>query len=74
MPNMGAMCWTCSRYGPPAGLPLGPLFDLSCALEVSFMLGPLMQAAILDWSKEYTGPKFDLVLACDVLYEVGIRS
>ena len=37
-------------------------------------MAPLMQAAILDWSEEYSGPKFDLVLACDVLYEVGIRS
>ena len=36
--------------------------------------GPWVQAAILDWSKEYTGPKFDLVLACDVLYEVVICS
>ena len=31
-----------------------------------------MRAAFLDWSEGYTGPKFDLVLACDVLYEVSV--
>ena len=30
-----------------------------------------IRAAFLDWSEDYTGPKFDLVLACDVLYEVS---
>lgn len=33
-----------------------------------------MRAAFLDWNENYTGPKFDLVLACDVLYEVSIPS
>ena len=33
-----------------------------------------MRAAFLDWSEDYTGPKFDLVLACDVLYEVSSPS
>lgn len=33
-----------------------------------------MQAALLDWNEEYTGPKFNLVLACDVLYEAGLSA
>ena len=33
-----------------------------------------MRAAFLDWNEDYVGPKFDLVLACDVLYEVSTSS
>jgi hypothetical protein len=29
-----------------------------------------VRAELLDWTQPYTGPKYDTVLACDVLYEV----
>ncbi len=46
-------------------------------LQTNYGTNPLsvimqMTAAFLDWSEDYTGPKYDLVLACDVLYEVRV--
>jgi hypothetical protein len=37
---------------------------MQCDLQV--------RGELLDWTQQYTGPKFDVVLACDVLYEVRI--
>lgn len=28
-----------------------------------------VRAGLVDWTQPYTGPRFDVVLACDVLYE-----
>ncbi len=33
-----------------------------------------VRAALVDWTQPYTGPTFDVVLACDVLYEVWLMS
>jgi len=30
----------------------------------------VIRAEFFDWTVPYTGPKFDVLLACDVLYEV----
>lgn len=30
----------------------------------------VVRAEFFDWTVPYTGPKFDVLLACDVLYEV----
>jgi hypothetical protein len=42
------------------------------ALRDDHLVPVQMQASFLDWNEEYAGPKFDLVLACDVLYEASL--
>lgn len=43
-----------------------------CPLRDDHLVPVQMQATILDWNEEYAGPKSDLVLACDVLYEASL--